>query len=61
MARSRQQTQAFKERSAKRAGVEGTISQRIRVFDLRRNRSIGQARTHVQHMITAAAMHIIRF
>jgi transposase len=60
MARSRQQTQTFKERYAKRAGVEGTISQGVRVFGLRRSRYLGQAKTHLQHMITATAMNVTR-
>ncbi|GHO90092.1 hypothetical protein KSF_001400 [Reticulibacter mediterranei] len=60
MARPRQQTQAFKESYAKRADVEGTISQGVRVFDLRRSHYIGQAKTHLQHVITAAAMNITR-
>jgi transposase len=60
MARGRQQTQAFKDRYAKRAGVEGTISQGVRMFDLRRSRYIGQAKTHLQHVIAAAAMNVTR-
>lgn len=60
MARERQQTQAFKDRYAKRAGVEGTLSQGVRVFDLRRSRYLGEAKTHLQHVITAAAMNVTR-
>ncbi len=45
-ARQRQQTQEFKDRYAIRAGIEGTISQGVRAFDLRRSRSIGLAKTH---------------
>lgn len=60
MARHRQQTQAFKDRYAKRAGVEGTISQGFRAFDLRRSRSIGQNKTHLQHVINATAMNVTR-
>jgi transposase len=37
-ARKRQTTQEFKERYAKRAGIEGTISQGVRAFDLRVSR-----------------------
>jgi transposase len=59
-ARHRQQTQEFKERYAIRAGIEGTISQGVRAFDLRRSRYIGLAKTHVQHVITATAMHFSR-
>jgi len=59
-ARQRQETQEFKERYAIRAGIEGTISQGVRAFDLRRSRYIGLAKTHVQHVITATAMNFSR-
>lgn len=59
-ARKRQTTQEFKERYAKRSGIEGTISQGVRAFDLRSSRYIGQAKTHVQHLLTAVAMNIVR-
>ncbi len=59
-ARQRQQTQEFKERYAIRAGVEGTISQGVRAFDLRRSRYIGLAKTHLQHVITATALNFSR-
>jgi transposase len=59
-ARQRQQTQEFKERYAIRAGIEGTISQGVRAFDLRRSRYIGLAKTHLQHVITATAITVSR-
>jgi transposase len=59
-ARQRQTTQEFKERSALRAGIEGTISQGVRAFDLRRSRYSGLAKTHLQHVITAAAIDVSR-
>jgi transposase len=59
-ARQRQQTQEFKERYAMRAGIEGTISQGVRAFDLRRSRYIGLTKTHVQHVITATAINVSR-
>lgn len=59
-ARHRQTTQTFQDRYAKRAGVEGTLSQGVRAFDLRRSRSIGIAKTHVQHTITATALNVTR-
>jgi transposase len=59
-ARERAKTQEFKTLSARRAGVEGTISQGVRALGLRRSRSIGQERTHLQHLATAAAMNIVR-
>jgi transposase len=45
---------------AKRAGIEGTISQGVRSFGLRRARYRGQARAHLQHVATAAAMNLSR-
>ena len=59
-ARQRQETEEFKAQSALRAGVESSISQGVRRFDLRRSRSIGWARTHVQQPITATAMNLVR-
>jgi transposase len=47
-------------RYAIRAGVEGTISQRVRAFDLRRSRYIGQPKTHLQHVIIATAINFSR-
>lgn len=59
-ARARAKTEEFKTLYAQRAGVEGTISQGVRVMGLRRSRYIGQDRTHLQHVATAAAMNIVR-
>ena len=60
-ARQREHTQEFKERYAKRAGIEGTISQGTRSFCLRRSRYIGQAKTHLQHILIAIAINLVRF
>jgi transposase len=46
-ARQRQETAEFKAQYALRAGVESTLSQGVRRFDLRRSRYIGLARTHL--------------
>src|SRR6266852_3831502 len=43
-----------------RAGVEGTLSQGVRAFGLRRTRYWGVAKTHLQHVATAAAINIDR-
>ena len=59
-ARARQQTDEFKFKYKKRAGVEGTISQGVRAFGLRRSRFIGLAKTHLQHLVTAAAINLTR-
>ena len=58
--RQRQTTEAFKEQYAKRAGIEGTISQAVRTADLRRSRYLGLAKTHLQNLITAAALNLQR-
>jgi transposase len=47
-ARQRQETDEFKAQYALRAGVESSISQGVRRFDLRRSRYIGLARTQLQ-------------
>jgi transposase len=59
-ARKRQETEEFKTTYALRAGVESTISQGARRFDLRRSRYIGLARTHLQQTINATAMNLVR-
>jgi transposase len=48
------------ERYQQRAGVEGTLSQGVRAFGLRRTRYRGLPKTHVQHIATAAAINIDR-
>ncbi len=59
-ARARQQTSEFKEQYAARAGIEGTISQGTRAFGLRRCRYRGFPKTRLQHIITAAAINLVR-
>lgn len=59
-ARQRQQTDAFKEQYADRAGIEGTISQGVRQCDLRRSRYIGLAKTRLMHCLVAAALNFVR-
>ena len=59
-ARQRQETAEFKAQYALRAGVESTLSQGVRRFDLRRSRYIGLARTHLQQTLNATAMNIVR-
>jgi transposase len=48
------------ERYKQRAGVEGTLSQGVRAFGLRRTRYRGLPKTHLQHVATAAAINIDR-
>jgi transposase len=59
-ARQRQETAEFKAQYALRAGVESSLSQGMRRFDLRRSRYIGLARTHFQQLLTATAMNLVR-
>lgn len=58
--RQQQHTQQWKERYNVRAGVEGTISQAVRAFGLRRSRYKGLAKTHLQHLLTAVAINVVR-
>jgi transposase len=58
--RQEQQTEAWQKQYAKRAGVEGTVSQAVRGFGLRECRYIGLAKTHLQHVLTAAAINFAR-
>ena len=57
-ARQRQQTHEFREQCATRAGVEGTISQAAVALGARRSRYRGRAKTHFQHLVTAAAINL---
>jgi len=59
-ARRHQTTVEFKEHYADRAGIKGTLSQAVRAFDMRRSRYIGLAKTHLQHVLSAAAMNVVR-
>lgn len=45
---------------ARRAGIEGTLSQAVRAFGLRRTRYRGLAKTSLQHVATAVAMNVER-
>jgi transposase len=45
---------------ARRAGIEGTLSEGIRAHGLRRARYIGLAKTHLQHLMTATAINFKR-
>ena len=59
-ARQREASAAYGKQYAKRAGIEGTLSQGIRRCRLRRTRYIGLAKTHLQHIVTAAALNFVR-
>src|SRR6476660_943835 len=59
-ARVQQETAEWKEEYAVRAGIEGTLSQGVRGFGLRRCRYIGLAKARLQHVATAAAINVYR-
>jgi transposase len=59
-ARQRETTADYAALYDKRAGVEGTISRGIRTCGMRRTRYIGIARTHLDHVLTAVAINILR-
>jgi len=60
VARQRQTSEAFTQWYAGRAGIEGTLSQRVRALGRRRAHYIGQAKTHLQHILIAIAINMVR-
>jgi transposase len=58
--RQEQETPAFRQRYAIRAGIEATLSQGVRVMGLRHARYIGLPKTHLQHVLTAVALNLVR-
>jgi transposase len=59
-AREREKTETFTKLYARRAGIEGTISQGVRSFDLHRSRYIGLAKTHLQHILISLSINLVR-
>jgi transposase len=59
-ARKRQKTEEFRSQYAARAGIEATHEQAIPRCGLRQCRYIGQAKTHLQHVLTATAVNLVR-
>lgn len=51
---------AWKRRYRVRAGIEGTLSQGIRAFGMRRSRYIGLAKTGLQQACTGAAINVLQ-
>ena len=51
---------AWQERYHRRAGVEGTLSQGVRAFGMRRSRHIGLAKTALQQVCIAVGMNVSR-
>lgn len=58
--RADQKDPQWQRRYNRRAGVEGTISEGVRAFGLRRCRYIGLEKTRVQHILAACAMNVAR-
>ncbi len=58
--RAHEQTADFAAEYARRAGIEGTLSEAVRVHGMRHTRYIGQARTHLAHLMMAAAINVGR-
>jgi transposase len=58
--RQLEQTPEFRQQYALRSGIEATLSQGVRAMGMRRSRYDGLARTHVQHVLTAAAINLVR-
>ena len=58
--RAEQQTPEFRQQYATRAGIEATHSQGVRRRGLRRSRYDGLPKTHLQHVLTAVAINLVR-
>jgi transposase len=58
--RAEQATDDWRQRYALRCGVEGLISQASRLCDLHQARYRGLAKTHLQHVLTALAINLVR-
>jgi transposase len=58
--RSREASAEYRAEYNRRAGIEGTISRGVRTCGLRRSRYIGEAKAHLQHIATAAAINVTR-
>jgi transposase len=59
-ARARMSDPFWKQRHEIRAGVEGTLSQGVRAFGMRRSRYIGLAKTGLQQVCIATAINVSR-
>jgi transposase len=59
-ARQRMHEPAWKKKYRVRAGVEGTLSQGVRAFGMRRSRYIGLAKTALQQVLAAVGINVAR-
>jgi transposase len=60
MGRQQQKSEEWKQIYNRRAGIEGTLSQGINAFGLRRSRYLGLAKTQLQHILTSVVINIVR-
>ncbi len=58
--REYEETKAYTWKYSRRASIEGTISQRVRRARMRRSRYVGLAKTELGHVLTAAALNLVR-
>lgn len=58
--RVRQKDAPFWETYRSRSGIEGTISQGVRAFGMRRSRYRGMQKTHFQHLMCATCINLVR-
>lgn len=58
--RKQEQSAGYAAEYARRNGIEGTISEAVRAYSIRRTRYIGQAKTHLSHLMTATAINVRR-
>jgi len=58
--RAFQETQDFRDLYRQRASIEGTIPQAAWVLGMRRSRYRGLEKTHLQNVLTAAAINLTR-
>lgn len=58
--RQEQDTPAFRQGYQTRAGIEGTLSQAVRGMGMRRARYDGLHKTHLEHVLTAVAINLVR-
>jgi transposase len=58
--RQEQATAAFRQAYQSRAGIEATHSQAVRRMGMRRSRYDGLHKTHLQHVVTAVAINLVR-
>ncbi len=58
--RAEQATSDWKVRYHRRAGIEGTFAQGVRMTGLRRTRYVGLAKVHLQQIVMAVALNLLR-